>query len=104
MTVSCRAVGGPPTPHIDWTFPDNVEHRPVTDITNTLEDGSLESLSEVTFTPAFTEDLEVIQCHAINDVMTEPITTEAVLDIECKLTMESIILVLLRLMIQSRPV
>ena len=90
MTVICRATGGPPTPHISWTFPDNLEHRALSDITNTLEDGSLESVSEVTFTPASTDDLKVIQCHAINDVMTEAITTEAVLDIECKLTMEAI--------------
>ena len=90
MTLSCRAAGGPPAPRISWTFPGNVEHREDSITTNTLEDGSLEIVSEVTFTPAFTEDLEVVQCHAINDVMTEAITTEAVLDIECKLRREAI--------------
>ena len=105
MTVRCRAAGGPPAPRISWTFPDSLEQDRLTNITDTtsvLEDDSLETVSEVTFTPTSSEDLEVVQCHAINDVMTEAITTEAVLDIQRKLTMKAIIC-RLRLMIQTRP-
>ena len=85
---------------------DNLEQDRLTNITDTttvLEDDSMETVSEVTFTPASTEDLEVVRCHAINDVMTEAITAEAVLDIERKLRGEAIIF-LLRWMIQTRPV
>ena len=83
MTVTCTAVGGPPTPHISWTLPDNVPHV-TTNSTNVLEDDSLETVSHVTFIPSSWHDLEVIQCSSINDVMTEAITYEAVLDIECE--------------------
>lgn len=81
MTVKCSAVGGPPTPHITWTLPHDVPHL-TTNLTTVLEDDSLETVSHLTFTPSFLQDMEVIQCHAINDVMTEAITYEALLDIE----------------------
>ena len=105
MTLQCRAAGGPPAPRISWTFPDSLEpdRLTTTETTAVLEDDSLETVSEVTFTAASTEDLEVVRCHAINDVMTEAITAEAVLDIERKLRGEAIIF-LLRWMIQTRPV
>ena len=94
MTVRCRAAGGPPTPQISWTFPDKIEEQGVTTVSNlnTLEDGSLEIVSEVTFIPAATEDQEEVRCHAINAVMTEAISTEAALDIECKLKIVEAIL------------
>ena len=101
ITVSCEAAGGPPTPHISWTLPHNIHHQ-VTNFTSVLEDESLQTVSQVTFTPSYDEDLEVIQCHGINDVMTEPITADAVLDIECKCRSQKV--VILRLLTQTSPV
>ena len=83
MTVTCRAQGGPPTPLISWDLPLDTPFQH-TDTSSVLEDDTLETVSHLTFTPSSLHDLEVIQCSAINDVMSEAITYEAVLDIQCE--------------------
>ena len=83
MTLTCTAQGGPPTPRVSWELALDTpfEH---THTTSVLEDDTLETVSHLTFTPSSLHDLEVIQCRAINDVMSEAITYEAVLDIQCE--------------------
>ena len=90
MRISCKAVGGPPNPLVSWTLPDEsadmsdpIQYE-TSEITIVEEDSdTLEVISYVSFTAAKDLNNADISCHAINEVMREPITDTVALDILC---------------------
>ena len=92
MRISCKAVGGPPNPLVSWTLPDEsadmsdpIQYE-TSEITIVEEDSdTLEVISYVSFTAAKDLNNADVSCHAINEVMREPITDIVALDIMCKI-------------------
>lgn len=93
MTISCKAVGGPPNPLVSWTLPDEntdmmsdpIEYE-TSEITIAEEDSdTLEVISYISFMASKDLNNADVSCHAINEVMREPITDIVALDIMCKI-------------------
>ena len=92
MTISCKAVGGPPNPLVSWTLPhesmdmtDHIQYE-TSEITIVEEDSdTLEVISYISFMASKDLNNADISCHAINEVMREPITDTVALDIMCKI-------------------
>jgi len=80
MVLSCTAEGGRPLPTISWTMPENVEFE-IEEESEMLEDETFALISRLTFTPTAEVNEKEVSCEAINEVMEEALTDEAVLDI-----------------------
>lgn len=80
MVLSCSAEGGRPLPTISWSLPEHIEFQTIED-SEILEDGTFVLTSKLTLTPLAEDNEKVVICEAINEVMDEGITDEAMLDI-----------------------
>lgn len=81
IQVTCVASGGRPEPSITWNLSNISSEFSTKEEINILEDETFEKISVLSFNPSADDNGERVTCHAVNDVMEEPLQKEAVLEI-----------------------